>query len=82
MGDATVWASIASLLAVFDFKKARDAQGNEIDVIPVFGDGAVRQGTHIHAGALSLTRAFFSHPLPFECDITVRSEAARKLILG
>ena len=47
IGDATVWASIASLLSVFDFKKARDAGGNEINITPKFSDGAVRQATYI-----------------------------------
>jgi hypothetical protein len=47
MGDATVWASIASLISVFDFKKARDAEGNEINITPMFSDGAVRQAIHI-----------------------------------
>jgi hypothetical protein len=47
MGDATVWASIASLLAVFDFKKARDAEGNEINVTAMFSDGGIRQAACI-----------------------------------
>jgi hypothetical protein len=47
MGDATAWASIASLLSVFDFKKALDAEGNDIKITPMFSDGAVRQGTYI-----------------------------------
>ena len=47
MADATVWASIASLLSVFDFKKARDAEGKEINITPMFSDGGVRQATRI-----------------------------------
>jgi len=47
MADATVWASIASLLSVFDFKKARDAEGKEINITPVFSDGGLRQATCI-----------------------------------
>jgi hypothetical protein len=43
MGDLTVWASIASLLAVFDFKKAMDVQGNEIDMTPMFSGSSIRQ---------------------------------------
>jgi len=85
MADATVWASIASLLSVFDFKKARDAEGKEINITPMFSDGGVRQATRIcnfawpsHVAQHSIP----SHPLPFDCSITVRSEAARKLIMG
>jgi hypothetical protein len=47
MGDATVWASIVSLLSVFDFKKAQDTEGNEIKITPMFSDGAVRQAIYI-----------------------------------
>jgi len=47
MADATVWASIVSLLSVFDFKKGRDAEGKEIDITPMFSDGGVRQATRI-----------------------------------
>ncbi|EGN97597.1 hypothetical protein SERLA73DRAFT_75262 [Serpula lacrymans var. lacrymans S7.3] len=34
VADATVWAAIASLLAVFKFTKALDGQGKEIDIEP------------------------------------------------
>ena len=47
MADASVWASIASLLSVFDFKKARDAEGKEINITPMFSDSGLRQATHI-----------------------------------
>ena len=32
MADATVWAAIASMLAVFDITKAKDEFGKEIPV--------------------------------------------------
>ncbi|KAJ7459915.1 cytochrome P450 [Mycena latifolia] len=62
LADATVWATIASVLATFTIGKAKDAAGNEIDIKPVYSDG------------------FVSHPEPFECSITPRSETAKDLI--
>ncbi|KAJ7212055.1 cytochrome P450 [Mycena pura] len=59
----TVWATIVSILSTFDIAKAKDAEGNEIDIDPgAYSDGLV------------------SHPDPFQCSITPRSEAARNLI--
>jgi len=60
--DATVWATIASVLSAFNIAKAKDAAGNEIEIDPVYSDG------------------FISHPPPFQCSITPRSEIARKLV--
>ncbi|KAJ6605697.1 cytochrome P450 [Mycena sp. CBHHK59/15] len=60
--EATVWATIVSVLSVFNIAKAKDAAGTEIDVNPVYSDGII------------------SHPQPFQCSITPRSEAAMKLV--
>ncbi|KAF7348419.1 hypothetical protein MSAN_01796100 [Mycena sanguinolenta] len=40
--DATVWATIVSVLSTFDITKAKDEIGNEIEIEPVFADGLVR----------------------------------------
>ncbi|KAJ6550445.1 cytochrome P450 [Mycena vulgaris] len=62
-GDASVWATIISVLAAFDIAKAKDAAGNEIDIDPDnYGGGLV------------------SHPEPFACSITPRSEVAKILV--
>ncbi|KAJ7032490.1 cytochrome P450 [Mycena alexandri] len=60
--EATVWSTIVSVLATFDIAKAKDADGNEIDIDPVYSDGVV------------------SHPEPFVCSITPRSDRARDLV--
>jgi len=60
--DASVWCTIVSVLATFDIAKAKDANGNEIDIDPVYSDGLV------------------SHPEPFVCSITPRSDKARDLV--
>ncbi|KAJ7761535.1 cytochrome P450 [Mycena maculata] len=60
--DATVWATIVSVLSMFNIAKAQDAAGTVIDIDPVYSDG------------------FISHPKPFQCVITPRSEAAKTLV--
>ncbi|KAF7348404.1 hypothetical protein MSAN_01794400 [Mycena sanguinolenta] len=37
--DATVWATIVSVLSTFDIAKAKDEMGKEIEIEPVFADG-------------------------------------------
>ncbi|EGN96539.1 hypothetical protein SERLA73DRAFT_184621 [Serpula lacrymans var. lacrymans S7.3] len=39
IGDATVWAAIASILAVFNVTKAKDEHGDDIEVIPQWTNG-------------------------------------------
>ncbi|KAJ7681389.1 cytochrome P450 [Mycena rosella] len=60
--DATIWATIASVLSAFTIVKAKDEAGNEIDIDPVYSDGMI------------------SHPRPFKCSITPRSELAQNLV--
>ncbi|KAJ6466262.1 cytochrome P450 [Mycena sanguinolenta] len=67
--DATVWAGIVSVLSTFNIAKANDATGKEIDIDPKYSDG--------------LSRCIFtinSHPEPFACSITPRSEIAKTLL--
>jgi hypothetical protein len=40
--DATVWATIVSVLSTFNIAKAKDAAGHEIDIDPNYSDGLVR----------------------------------------
>ncbi|KAJ6466256.1 cytochrome P450 [Mycena sanguinolenta] len=60
--DATIWATIVSILSTFNIAKAKDATGKEIDIDPKYSDGLV------------------SHPEPFACSITPRSEMAKTLV--
>ncbi|KAF7357549.1 O-methylsterigmatocystin oxidoreductase [Mycena sanguinolenta] len=62
--DATVWATIVSVLSTFNIAKAKDATGKEIDIDPnlKYSDGLI------------------SHPEPFACSITPRSEMAKTLV--
>ncbi|KAJ6466267.1 cytochrome P450 [Mycena sanguinolenta] len=62
--DATIWATIVSVLSTFNIAKAKDATGKDIDVDPnlKYSDGLI------------------SHPEPFACSITPRSEMAKTLV--
>ncbi|KAH7921662.1 cytochrome P450 [Leucogyrophana mollusca] len=40
--DATMWIAICSLLSNFEFHKAKDAQGKDVDFVPKFTAGFVR----------------------------------------
>ncbi|KAJ7675727.1 cytochrome P450 [Mycena polygramma] len=60
--DAAIWSNIVSVLSVFSITKAKDANGKEIEIVPVYLHNLV------------------SHPRPFKCRITPRSDAAKRLI--
>ncbi|KAJ6559124.1 cytochrome P450 [Mycena vulgaris] len=60
--DATIWATITSVLSAFTIAKARDEAGNEIEINLAYSDGAI------------------SHPEPFQCSITPRSQTAKHLV--
>ncbi|KAF7357518.1 O-methylsterigmatocystin oxidoreductase [Mycena sanguinolenta] len=60
--DATIWATIVSVLSTFNITKAKDATGKEINIDPKYSDGLL------------------SHPEPFACSITPRSEKAKNLV--
>ncbi|KAJ6508704.1 cytochrome P450 [Mycena sanguinolenta] len=62
--DATVWATIVSVLSTFNIAKAKDVTGKEINIDVEYSDGLV------------------SHPLPFPCSITPRSETTKGLVQG
>lgn len=62
LADDTLWIAVATMLSCFNFTKAKDAFGKEIDVTGEFDDKLI------------------SHPRPFKCSITPRSDAAVKLI--
>jgi hypothetical protein len=56
MGDAIVWAAVVSLLSVFNFAKATDKSGNEVQIPePFFIDGVVRFEPFLLFHSLGLT---------------------------
>ncbi|KAJ7675756.1 cytochrome P450 [Mycena polygramma] len=50
--EATVWATIVSVLSTFNIAKAKDAVGNEIDIDPRYSDGMT---SHPQAFVCSIT---------------------------
>ena len=87
LADATIFIVIASLLSVFDIKKAVGTEGGP-EAYPFTG-GGVRYGNHIsllvweRLERLTAGVLFFpSQPCPFACSITPRDIQAEDLILA
>jgi hypothetical protein len=76
-----VWATIVSVLATFRIAKAKDVDGNEIDIDPLYSDGLLRY-IFLSIRDLRFLNLTCSHPGPFQCSISPRSEAAKKLVQG
>lgn len=75
LGDATVWATAASLLAVFDFGKTRDEKGNIIEVDGKYSDGMIRCGTFYSEINLSIQNIS-----AILCHSNVRLHLGRKVL--
>ncbi|KAJ6502305.1 cytochrome P450 [Mycena sanguinolenta] len=73
--DASVWATIVSVLSTFNIAKAKDATGQEIDI-----DGGYTDGLISSCQRVWILTTMSSHPLPFPCSIIPRSEAAKCLV--
>lgn len=59
MADASLWITIVTLLAVFDFTKAQDDSGEDITVEAKFGEGIIRSSAIIyntHASCMLMNR--------------------------
>ena len=52
LAHSSAWLMMVSLLATFDIKKKRDAQGVEIEPKVEFSDGVVRLAISIHLAIL------------------------------
>jgi len=62
LAEATVWISIARILAAFIISKAVDEKGQLIEISEDFTSGLL------------------CRPKPFQCQISPRSEAAKKIV--
>lgn len=80
MADSVIWGAIACLLSSFDFAKAKDEHGQDIDVQPLFNDALVRYYRESISENNRLRALLPSYPLPYKCSITPRSLGIRKLV--
>jgi len=70
---------IASTLATFNISKAKDENGNEIDIDPdAFTDSFTRCAAMIFVNVV--VTYSICEPLPFKCSILPRSQQAVSLI--
>jgi hypothetical protein len=70
-----------SVLATFRIAKAKDLDGNEIDIDPLYSDGLAML-IFLPIRDLRFLNLTCSHPEPFRCSISPRTEAAKKLVQG
>ena len=76
----SIFISIARMLYVFDFSKARDQDGNEVTP-DIQYDGFIRYvRSHSAISTSFSTPQSCSHPRPFPCSISPRSKAAEDLL--
>ena len=77
----TVWITIASVLAVYNIRKAVDEDGNPIEPTTEYTTGLIRYVPVLAGTRVTYANIFYtSHPKPFKCIITPRSEGAKALI--
>lgn len=80
LADSTTWAAMSSMLAVFDFEKAKDNAGEVVEVKAAFTDGIIRYEMLYLLLSLDAYHQFGSAPLPFQCSIKPRSQDALSLV--
>lgn len=80
MADATLWISIACILAVFDIRPGKDENGNPVEAKADFESGMIWWVPFSSARQATLNRIEISHPKTFSYAISPRSEAAKAII--
>jgi hypothetical protein len=78
MARASLWLTAASILAVFDIRKVIRADGTCMEPSSAQTNSFVRYVSCLAHIAFELM--YVSHPEPFECEITPRSEEIKKSI--
>jgi hypothetical protein len=71
LADASVWSAIVSMLAIFDFLKAKDASGKDIDFEPRWTPGIASYVTLIGTSEFALLTTH-RRPVNFPCRTTPR----------
>ena len=82
LAEGTLFIAIAMTAAVFNISKAKDENGNIIEPVCEYTAGLLRQvyssTTSVNCPVNLFVRN--SHPKPFKCSVTPRSENAVSLI--
>lgn len=79
MAFSSVWITIASLIAVFDIKKAVDEHGNVVEPTYEY-ESALIWYSLLSVIVDYLIEFFSSSPKPYKCSITPRSKEVENLI--
>jgi hypothetical protein len=80
LAKSTLWIVVASVLATFNFNKAKDECGRDIEVSTQNTGGLVRYVVISASVLLFFCLCRNSHPVPFECDIRPRDDRAVELL--
>lgn len=84
LARSSIWMVTASLLATFNVHKVVDGSGNVIEPPVNYSSAFIRSVKYLfQCGAASQLKTTFhcdSHPLPFPCQITPRSEESEQLV--
>ncbi|KAG9316121.1 cytochrome P450 [Chiua virens] len=80
LAEAAVWIAMVSILAVFNVNKAKNEQGQDIDIVPQYTPGVIMSVFLNVLGGFGMADAFgVSHPKAYPFSITPRSPRAAQL---
>ncbi|PPR02448.1 hypothetical protein CVT24_001997 [Panaeolus cyanescens] len=82
LADSSIYITCATVLAVFDIKKAIE-NGTVVEPVHDYTQGTIRWVIHPSITyPITVSTIEFSHPKPFRCSILPRSQKALSLILS
>ncbi|KAF8872234.1 hypothetical protein BD779DRAFT_350717 [Infundibulicybe gibba] len=76
----SVWLIIVSVPATLNIAKAKDSQGNDIEIEGSYTDGAIRSVFPSKMTYIGLILVRIATPHPFPCSITPRSPNIHELV--
>lgn len=81
VAQAQAFVSIACMLATMNINKAKDANGNTIELMEEAMPGTIRYGFHACSWNEPLDHScVYSFPNEFKCSIVPRSSAVEELV--
>ena len=79
LADVNIWLAIATILSLFNVKKMKDDDGQEITPEVGMTSGLTRFETHIPS-QIQDDDTISSHPEPYKCFVQLRNDKAGDLM--
>jgi hypothetical protein len=79
LAQASVFLACATVLATFNIRKSKDADGMEIEPVVDYSSGTIRSA-RINDTRMVYHSTTGSHPKEFSCDIVPRSLTAEAIV--